>query len=190
MKSITKALLVSAFLATTSLPALAEDCTNTNWTVLADTDCRGALSGNINGSDSETSFLDAAWGGLAGGSFDYLGKTDDAGAGPFASNPGSVTSGTLTFDSPMTGWFVIGLKASNQYSYYLFNALSPVSSLTFDSTAGVATTTNRNGTFPQNLSHANLYAVAAPVPEPETYALMMAGLAAVGFMSRRRKAAR
>ena len=191
MKAITKALLVSAFLATTSLPALAEECTNTNWTVLSDTDCRGSFVGNINGDDSETTFLDTAWGALAGGSFDYLGKTDDAGAGPFASNPGSVTSGTLTFDAPITGWFVIGLKASNQYSYYLFNALSPLSSLTFDSTAGVATTVNGRGVvIPQELSHANLYAVAAPVPEPETYALMMAGLAAVGFMSRRRKATR
>ena len=28
---------------------------------------------------------------------------------------------------------------------------------------------------------------ATPVPEPKTYALFMAGLAAVGFMSRRRK---
>lgn len=30
-------------------------------------------------------------------------------------------------------------------------------------------------------------AVTSPIPEPETYALFMAGLAAVGFMSRRRK---
>ena len=50
--------------------------------------------------------------------------------------------------------------------------------------AGVAL--NQRGR-PQDLSHANLYAVAQPVPEPETYALMMAGLAAVGFLSRRRK---
>jgi hypothetical protein len=31
--------------------------------------------------------------------------------------------------------------------------------------------------------------VAAPIPEPETYALMLAGLGLVGFMARRRKQA-
>jgi hypothetical protein len=29
--------------------------------------------------------------------------------------------------------------------------------------------------------------VAAPVPEPETYAMMLAGLGLLGFMARRRK---
>ena len=33
-----------------------------------------------------------------------------------------------------------------------------------------------------------LDAVAAPVPEPETYAMMLAGLGAIGFMARRRQA--
>jgi len=34
----------------------------------------------------------------------------------------------------------------------------------------------------------SLSLVAAPVPEPETYAMMIAGLGLVGFMARRRKA--
>lgn len=184
MKSITKTLLLSAFLATTSLPALAEDCADTSWSALAATDCAGSFGGNINGNASEAAFLDSEWGALTGGSFSYLGKSDDAGNGPFTGDPDVATNGTLTFDQAISGWFVIGLKAANNYSYYLFNATSPITSLTYDSTAGVAL--NQRGR-PQDLSHANLYAVAQPVPEPETYALMMAGLAAVGFLSRRRK---
>jgi hypothetical protein len=39
----------------------------------------------------------------------------------------------------------------------------------------------------QNLSHAALYGVATPVPEPGSYVLMLAGLSAVGFVVRRRK---
>lgn len=35
-------------------------------------------------------------------------------------------------------------------------------------------------------SHSSIY-TAAPVPEPETYALMLAGLGLVGFAVRRRK---
>ncbi len=38
-----------------------------------------------------------------------------------------------------------------------------------------------NGTFPVGSN-------VAPIPEPETYALMLAGLGVVGFMARRRKA--
>ena len=184
MKTIAKSLLLSAFLATASLPALAEDCANTTWTALAASDCEGSFVGNINGNASEATFLNATWGATAGGTFSFLGKSDDAGNGPFTGDPDVATLGTLTFDAPITGWFVIGLKAANNFSYYLFNATSPLSSLTFDSTAGVAV--NRNG-VPQASSHANLYAVAAPVPEPETYALMLAGLAAVGWLSKRRK---
>jgi hypothetical protein len=175
------ALVAAAFL---SSPALAGvECGLTTFQTLNYSACYGAFEGNIYGSPSETAYLASKFGGTV---FTYLGKTDDPGNGPFTGNPETNTGGVLTFDAPITGSFVIGLKASDQYSYYLFNAVEPVSSLTFSSTSGVAM--NKKG-FPQDLSHANLYTSAAPVPEPETYALMLAGLGALGFMSRRRKAA-
>lgn len=43
------------------------------------------------------------------------------------------------------------------------------------------------GGFSAGASQLQGLTVAAPVPEPETYALMLAGLGALGFMSRRKK---
>lgn len=60
---------------------------------------------------------------------------------------------------------------------------------TFDLSALVPTDNIRFHAVWDNASDGaeSFFLVAAPIPEPETYALMLAGLAAVGFMSRRRR---
>lgn len=109
----------------------------------------------------------------------WAGKSDDADSGPFAANADGST-GTLTFDTPMTGYFAISLKSSESFSMYLFNGgTTGISSIDY-STLGVSL--NDRGTA-QGLSHA---ALLVPVPEPGTYALMLAGLVAVGYTARRR----
>jgi hypothetical protein len=61
---------------------------------------------------------------------------------------------------------------------------SLIKSLSFTAVAGIC----GNGRCINQSDFALAGIATAPVPEPETYALMLAGLAGVGFMARRRKA--
>lgn len=152
--------------------------------------CSGALSGNIgdnNNLAAELSLLSSTF----GGTYNYVGKTNDANFGPFANNPAGSISGSLNFDTPETGLFVVGLKASNTFSFYLYNGgVSGIGSVSFNT---IGSGTNNQG-IAQGLSHATLYRandtqvnVNAVVPEPSTYALMAAGLAGLGLVSRKRR---
>jgi len=170
--------LVAWAAAAVALPALAENCIDTGFVTLAAADCRGAFVGSLTGNPAENVALATAW----GGNWVFAGKSNDTGNGPFSSNPQLAFSGALVFDTPISGDFVIGLVAGNQFSYYRFQATTALSSLTFDSTEGVATTVQGN---PLALSHAALYVSA--VPEASTSAMLLAGLLAVSGLALRRR---
>jgi hypothetical protein len=138
--------------------------------------CQGPLAGNIAAKQNNV----ATFAGY--GSFAYVGATNDEGF-TFDGNPGSVTFGDVTFTEPVFGHFVLGIKGANSYSLYLFDGGDAgISTLMFD-TFGIV---KGNGNAGPGLSHAVLFA-PMPVPEPGTWALLAAGLGAVGFMARRRQ---
>ncbi len=160
------------------LPALAENCADTGFVALAATDCRGAFVGSLTGNPTDSVALAAA----RGGTWRFAGKSDDSGSGPFSSNPQTAFGGVLVFDTPISGDFVVGLVAGNQFSYYRFPATGAVASLTFDTTEGVATTIQGK---PLALSHAALY--VSGVPEASAFAMMLAGLLSVCALAARRR---
>jgi hypothetical protein len=119
-----------------------------------------------------------------GGSF--AGNNQNQEADVLAYIPDTAT-GTLTFDFAIDQAFVLTLKAGNQFSLFYFDGSGPAISSIDYSTLGV--NVNNQGVA-NGLSHATIYAgnLVPGIPEPETYALMLAGLGAVGFMARRRRA--
>lgn len=136
--------------------------------------CQGSFLGNLSDGKVSTAIFDDM-------SFSLVGTSDGAG-GALTYHPGDQGTGTLELDAPISGLFVIGIKGGPSYSLYLFDGGSAgVSSLSFD-TLGVF---KGNGNPGPGFSHAALFTPA--IPEPGTYALMLAGLAAVGLVAHRRR---
>ena len=86
-----------------------------------------------------------------------------------------VGGATSTYKSTNLPLFVYnGNQSFASYVGFTGNGSSRIQSLTFESPN-------------QNAFEASNFSVTTPIPEPETYALMLAGLGAMGFVARRRK---
>ena len=105
--------------------------------------------------------------------------------------PGPV-SATLTFDAAITGVFITkaaldgsnatyGAPGINYGTSQLIGLESNTDSLSF---VGNVLTIDWRAVDPGD--HIRVFTQTSAVPEPETYALFMAGLLAVGFIARRR----
>ena len=181
-KHLLKIACVAAGLCASSAMA-AYDCNAITFSGgINDEACRGSFSPPPNDSIDFVNALDF-------GAFDFnvtaAFKDDNPSAGSttplFDAVAGGNGAGTITFNSLITDRFVLVLKLGNDFSAFVFDDnFAAGSTLTF------ALPGSLQGT---GLSHATIYtgnAVPA-IPEPETYALMLAGLAAVGFVARRRR---
>tara|TARA_A100001391_G_scaffold204431_2_gene200094 strand:+ start:1022 stop:1741 length:720 start_codon:yes stop_codon:yes gene_type:complete len=118
----------------------------------------------------------------------WLGSTSGSGTG-ITSTDLKNTSGSLSLTSPITGPFVVSLKAGNKvakgggFVFYLFNSSQEISSLNFLTQALSS----------KGLSHASLYLSSTPatltpgtVPEPATMAIWLV-IVVCGMETVRRK---
>lgn len=159
------------------------DC-HTGLTTMAALACAGSFSGNnMNQQSAVLTTISSSFSSTtgAGSWWAYMG---DPG---FTGN----TSGTVNFTSPVTGYFVILLKSSTNFSMYLYDGgTTGVNSINF---TDLGVSLNHNGMI-QGLSHASLYSWTGPpptvtsTPEPSTIVLMASGFAGIVAFSRRRRA--
>lgn len=103
---------------------------------------------------------------------------------------GSLSGASFVSTNPAQGSFFANAGATlsfNPLVQAFFTSPSPFYSTAFSSFTNTPTqVTPFNGGF-RITQGGGSFNLAAPIPEPETYALMLAGLAAVGWVARRRR---
>ena len=94
---------------------------------------------------------------------------------------------TLTADQNVTLDLVFAMHASNNTGSFLFDGLSLVAGQTGTWQIDWVNNGDQNPAY----SNLTLFArdITTAVPEPETYALMLAGIGMMGFMAKRRRPA-
>ncbi len=144
-------------------------------------DCYGSIAPPPNDSLDQVNAIIAAQGWGAPFSVQY--KDNNSGVGTDTSFIDAVgvtnDGGYVTFSQTFTTPLVLTLKLGQAWSAYYFAEGVDAGQLTY--------TVNLTRTAGLGLSHASLFATVPAVPEPHTYALMLAGMGAIGFMARRRK---
>jgi len=107
----------------------------------------------------------------------------------FAQTTGTLGTWSLTADKAIDFDLVFAMHASNNSGAFLFNDESLLANEVNGGTWKIEWL-NNGGNVP-NYSNVTLFArdITAAVPEPETYALFLAGLGMMGFMAKRRRAA-
>ncbi|CAN5504789.1 hypothetical protein BH11PSE9_BH11PSE9_12390 [soil metagenome] len=137
----------------------------TGWTMLGKVDINGAVTGQP-----------ASVGGVV---FDI----------DFMQATGTAGTWSVTTDKAATFDLVFAMHGANRSGAFLFDNEATSANLNADGTWAIHWL-NNGGNVP-NYSNLTVFVrdvALAPVPEPETYALMLAGLGAVGFVARRRQA--
>jgi hypothetical protein len=91
---------------------------------------------------------------------------------------------TDTILNTYAGYNVLGVPGTGTEDYWKFTTTGLTAGSYYIAVNGVIQGAG-GGTYTSNVNFA-----LAPVPEPETYAMMAAGLGLLGFMARRRKSAK
>ena len=148
--------------------------------------CLGSFVGNMDNQLTGSSGIFSAINtGFQLNTNQYFSSESFNGSGnPFSQNEGNNDDGILNFDRAQTGKFVIGIKQANGFALYLLDAshvIGGLNQIAIDSN-GV----QRNGG--RVISHAGFFgSPTSPVPEPETYAMLLGGLGLLAAVARRKK---